>query len=303
MPQNRMHLFYKSGLLAAEIGVGQSITLLAAIDTPLAERSVGTILLATNAQNSIVGSSNRNDDENLTYTVYGHSQTHFIPGFTGQRHDRFTNCYLLGNGYRAFSPQSMRFLSPDSFSPLGSGGINSYAYCSGDPINYVDPSGHVLRKIRKFFGIKERTKVLDHKKGYALMEVAREKKINTDEKAFRKSLKKPELLANHAATATKVTKELHEFPGWHSRPEGKKHLRAAAQLVEFKVDLELNKSDTTGLMNDVDFLAYRTEQFNKEVNKLVLTLRDTFPSGTLSTSRRSSDASLRSTHTVESFIE
>jgi hypothetical protein len=36
----------------------------------------------------------------------------------------------------------MCFLSPDSESPFGSGGINPYAYCAGDPVNRIDPDGH-----------------------------------------------------------------------------------------------------------------------------------------------------------------
>jgi RHS repeat-associated protein len=50
--------------------------------------------------------------------------------------------YLLGNGTRSFNPSLMRFQSSDNLSPFGQGGINSYAYCSGDPINNIDPSGH-----------------------------------------------------------------------------------------------------------------------------------------------------------------
>lgn len=50
--------------------------------------------------------------------------------------------YLLGQGYRAFNPVLMRFNSPDSFSPFGKEGLNSYSYCVGDPINFKDPVGH-----------------------------------------------------------------------------------------------------------------------------------------------------------------
>ena len=63
-------------------------------------------------------------------------------GFNGERPDPVTGCYLLGNGYRAFNPVLMRFNSPDSLSPFGKGGLNAYAYCSGDPVNLSDPSGH-----------------------------------------------------------------------------------------------------------------------------------------------------------------
>ncbi|MDB5994231.1 MAG: hypothetical protein JWP42_1367, partial [Pseudomonas sp.] len=35
------------------------------------------------------------------------------------------------------------FNSPDSWSPFGKGGLNAYAYCSGDPVNSSDSSGHV----------------------------------------------------------------------------------------------------------------------------------------------------------------
>jgi hypothetical protein len=37
----------------------------------------------------------------------------------------------------------MRFNSPDSLSPFGEGGMNAYAYCSGDPVNREDRTGHI----------------------------------------------------------------------------------------------------------------------------------------------------------------
>ncbi len=81
----------------------------------------------------------------LQYTVYGHdgcSQYAPVLRFSGQRKAPVAGHYLLGNGYRAFNPVLMRFLSPDSWSPMGAGGLNCYVYCAGDPVNNTDPSGH-----------------------------------------------------------------------------------------------------------------------------------------------------------------
>lgn len=74
---------------------------------------------------------------------------HQAPGFNGECRDPLTGHYLLGNGYRAFNTVLMRFNSPDSFSPLGEGGLNAYAYCTGDPVNQVDPSGHLFKRLFK----------------------------------------------------------------------------------------------------------------------------------------------------------
>ena len=79
------------------------------------------------------------------YTAYGYSERRSnatVLGFNGERLAVVLASYLLGNGYRAFSPVLMRFHSPDSLSPFGEGGLNSYAYCSNEPVNRRDPTGH-----------------------------------------------------------------------------------------------------------------------------------------------------------------
>ena len=37
----------------------------------------------------------------------------------------------------------MRFHTPDTWTPFASGEINAYTYCLWDPINLIDPSGHL----------------------------------------------------------------------------------------------------------------------------------------------------------------
>ncbi|SES08381.1 MULTISPECIES: RHS repeat-associated core domain-containing protein [Pseudomonas] len=79
------------------------------------------------------------------YNPYGHrAEKAGDPGtgFTGQCRESRQGWCLLGNGYRVYNPVLMRFHSPDQGkSPWGRGGINSYAYCHGDPVNFHDRSG------------------------------------------------------------------------------------------------------------------------------------------------------------------
>lgn len=68
----------------------------------------------------------------------------------------FTGQWLPG-----FNAVLMRFNSPDSLSPFGEGGMNAYAYCSGDPVNREDRTGHVwgfLKKPLRALGFKIKSK-------------------------------------------------------------------------------------------------------------------------------------------------
>ena len=76
-----------------------------------------------------------------------------VLGFNGERIDPVLGGYHLGNGYRLYSPALRRFISPDSMSPFGQGGINPYAYCEGDPISNTDPTGYMkTREVLKIVG-------------------------------------------------------------------------------------------------------------------------------------------------------
>lgn len=115
-----------------------------------------TLLLQVDGLGSIVAERGFGRGE-WSFLPYGQFlQQRAVGGlrFAGQWFDPPVQGYLLGNGNRLYSPAIMRFLSPDSLSPFGVGGVNVYAYCSGDPINYHDPSGQtrtlLSKRLKKF---------------------------------------------------------------------------------------------------------------------------------------------------------
>lgn len=160
--QASTHCFYRLNRLATEIQGHIQTSCLRIEDQHLAlwQQDADTsrgVLIAADAQGSVVHAVSAVKQQAFTYMPYGvrdphHAPLHW-PGFNGERLDPVTGHYLLGNGYRAFNPVLMRFNSPDSVSPFGSGGLNAYAYCLGNPVNRVDPSGHFFKPLfRWFFG-------------------------------------------------------------------------------------------------------------------------------------------------------
>ena len=153
--------FYCKNRLSTEIQGAMRQSIFQFGDQLLAQQqgldgALETTLLATDQQRSVLQALKANcQNERITYSPYGHrpsaSGLHSLLGFAGERPDTFTRHYLLGNGYRAFNPILMRFTSPDNLSPFGKGDVNAYAYCLGDPVNFSDPTGHVLDAIKKMF--------------------------------------------------------------------------------------------------------------------------------------------------------
>ena len=139
--------FYRMSHLATEIQGQIQRSLVLSEDQLLAQQTrrvdlIESALLGTDQQRSVLNTA---EHHQVSYTPYGTRHPVLeLPGFNGEQPDPVTGHYLLGNGYRAFNPVLMRFNSPDSLSPFGEGGINAYAYCEGDPVNRVDPTGHMF---------------------------------------------------------------------------------------------------------------------------------------------------------------
>ncbi|EJM81218.1 RHS repeat-associated core domain-containing protein [Pseudomonas sp. GM60] len=144
--------FYCESRLVSEIGGGEQVSIVQHGDHLLAQQrrdsdGLDNTLLAMDQQRSVLNTLLVNHQRPIAYSPYGYhhceSGLTSLPRFNGQRTESVTGHYLLGNGYRAFNPLLMRFNSPDKLSPFGEGGLNTYSYCQGDPVNRVDPSGGV----------------------------------------------------------------------------------------------------------------------------------------------------------------
>ena len=140
----RVGLFYCGAKLVSELG-GKTLSFFSVFGNPLALLGASTKLLPVDDGGTVLGEVADKKREFL-YSPYGFGVYEGLEGrqaFNGQRLDSTTNGYLLGNGHRLFAPGLMRFMSSDHLSPFGNGGINSYVYCSSDPVNGLDPSGRV----------------------------------------------------------------------------------------------------------------------------------------------------------------
>lgn len=106
-----------------------------------------SILVYQDSAGSVATHSSIKTWVNYTYAPYGYSEGKTahdsLLRYTGERFDSLIDGYFLGSGRRFSSVVRSGFLSYDSLSPFGSGGVNGYSYCGGDPVNYTDPTGKI----------------------------------------------------------------------------------------------------------------------------------------------------------------
>lgn len=147
--------FYDDDSLTRTEQGDKTIHFLSVADQPLGQQQQDapeqTLLLMTDAKNSVLAESGQDELRKAVYGAYGERRPEddlqCLLGFNGEVRDELSGWYLLGRGYRAYNPVLMCFHSPDALSPFGDGGINPYMYTAGDPINFTDPTGHAKRGV------------------------------------------------------------------------------------------------------------------------------------------------------------
>jgi RHS repeat-associated protein len=143
-----MLFFYQNGCLAVLMDDEGPERVLRSGRLPLAQSgTIRTQLMATDVSTSVLGATSAHSGhQGLCYDPYGHGRVSGLElflGFNGEHYVPLQKAYVLGNGERFYSPNLRRFCSPDKYGPFTSAGINGYAYCRGDPVNFVDPSGRI----------------------------------------------------------------------------------------------------------------------------------------------------------------
>ncbi|OUM30020.1 hypothetical protein B8W72_18095 [Pseudomonas putida] len=159
---NSSLLFYQGKKLVTVEQASHQRTVFRSIDVPLAEKLSGdgavTRLMATEVKGSVLRLVGKYYQQEHVFSAYGHNaskiSSNALLGFNAEHFQVEAGIYLLGNGYRAYSPHLRRFISPDSWSPFLAGGLNTYAYVECDPVNFTDPTGHIrlFAKTKTFQG-------------------------------------------------------------------------------------------------------------------------------------------------------
>ncbi|MEW8459265.1 MAG: RHS repeat-associated core domain-containing protein, partial [Candidatus Thiodiazotropha endolucinida] len=107
---------------------------------------LGAVVKATDSDQTLVWDAVRKPFGERTVTT---AQVEMPLGFPGQYYDEETNNYY--NYFRDYDPSTGRYLQSD---PIGlDGGINTYAYVDGNPLNSIDIYGLMSRRPNPTYGI------------------------------------------------------------------------------------------------------------------------------------------------------
>lgn len=139
-----VHL-YSGHRVIQEISGNNTTDLIRCGDIPIGEVRNGQVkIYGVDQKLSVVSVTDDMSTTNTIYSPYGSGDNGARIGMNGAMRDiTDSSMYQLGNGTRSYIPGLCGFSSADTFAPFLGGGINPFKYCGNDPINAMDPSGHI----------------------------------------------------------------------------------------------------------------------------------------------------------------
>lgn len=142
-------VYFQTDSIGETTADGEMLRLIRFGNRTVAEKTGDELtVLGSDRSRTVVQSRSGDDVQVHAYSPLGENSGTTKTGFNGQLRDSATEGYLLGNGVRAYFPILGNFSSQDDFSPFSGGGLNPYAYCERDPMNLLDPSGHVSEAVQ-----------------------------------------------------------------------------------------------------------------------------------------------------------
>ena len=227
--------------------------------------------------------------ESYSYDIYGEVTIRDTQGaildtssisnpyfFTGRRFDTETGLYYYRARY--YDPNLGRFLTTDPIGYLG--GINLYAYCHNDPVNFTDPSGYCEEapkdpKDMTDEELDDEWKKLNDKKkskeGLTPGEEDRRKEIKKERLKMRKMAKIPGMnkIPNsndlwwefNFRKAKKIADELLEkYPGHNDINDAKRHAEWSKRMAE-----EINQLTAylAGILHELDNMLNNDQSFDE----------------------------------------
>ncbi|WP_080667908.1 RHS repeat-associated core domain-containing protein [Pseudomonas parafulva] len=235
----------------------------------------------------------------LSYTPYGHrlSSALALIGFNGEYLNSLTHQYLLGSGRRVYAPALMRFLSPDVKSPFHEGGINAYAYCAGDPVNRIDPSGQSwlspIKGIGNLLGLRRRPQRLATQRAHRSTAALATPNAETSAR----SISEPNL--NLSTLEPTVTRELLPSPPTYIEAYKRIPLSTRQEIIANKAKIKdlLLDVEISGHMNSRDHRQYvaeldealriRDQLWNRPINVDLPSYDELFPASLVNEIRSS----------------
>ncbi|MGY3572244.1 RHS repeat domain-containing protein [Vibrio paucivorans] len=138
--------YYRQGQWIEESTPDSETHFMAGLDGVTAVEKAGesTRLMKDARGSAVMAQSDEDETRYFNYAPFGTADHGNVRvGFNGEVSEHHWDGYLLGQGVRLYTPAFPRFGVRDPLALFGGGGINAYAYCSGDPINFADPSGYM----------------------------------------------------------------------------------------------------------------------------------------------------------------